>query len=185
MSQIPSVLAFLASILGTGTALAPSVFDVAPDTAGQRSVQGIPGQLSPRVDRSGTVTVRREDDGLFYLEGRVNGVPVRFLLDSGANMVILPGDLAAAAGLPAGPAARARTVGGGARFALSRARRIEAAGWTLPNVPVAVAPDSTAPAILGMNALARMGRITVIRNEMVFEGAPAPAGRQAATITLR
>lgn len=170
MSQIPSVLAFVASVVGTGTALAPTVFDQGPGgpASGHVAAQASPITLGP----AGTIRVRRDEDGLFYMPGRVNGVAVRFLLDSGANMVILPGDLAAAAGVAAGrQAGEARTVAGGARFTLSRAKRIEAAGWTIPNVPVAVATDSSAPAILGMNALTRMGRITMMRNEMVFEGA--------------
>lgn len=174
MSQISSVLALVASVVGTGTALAPTVFD---RTAGHQS-----SAAEARLElagQDGMVTVRRDEDGLFYLPGRVNGVAVRFLLDSGANMVILPGDLASAAGVPAGRrAGRARTVAGGAHFALSHARRIEAAGWTMANVPVAVAADSSAPPILGMNALNRMGRVTLLRDQMVFEAAPpAAAGR--------
>lgn len=172
MSQVPAVFALVASLVGTGSALASSAFDPAPGHAAKPGFAvDMPAQFA---GRPGAITVRRDEDGLFYMPGRVNGVAVRFLLDSGANMVILPGNLAAAAGVPAGQqAGQARTVAGGARFTLSRARRIEAAGWTIPNVPVAVAADSSAPPILGMNALTRMGRITMVRDQVVFEPAPS------------
>lgn len=174
MSQLPSVLALIASVVGTGTALAPAVFD----GPGGKQVPAAETRLDPAAPGD-LVTVHRDEDGMFYMPGRVNGVAVRFLLDSGANMVILPGGLAAAAGVPAGQrGARARTVAGGARFALSHARRIDAAGWSLANVPVAVAADNSAPPILGMNALNRMGRVTLLHDRVVFETASPKEARR-------
>ncbi|RYD19717.1 MAG: TIGR02281 family clan AA aspartic protease, partial [Lysobacteraceae bacterium] len=42
----------------------------------------------------------RASDGLFYVVGRVNGVKVRFLLDTGATMVVLTPADAARVGAP-------------------------------------------------------------------------------------
>lgn len=170
MSQIPSIVAFVASLVSAGTVLVPGAFDkeaparIVPDNS--PTGPGISGRsVEP-------MRIQRAPDGLFYVPARVNGVSVRFLLDSGANMVILPRDIASQAGLDSSTGmGRARTVGGMSEFQLSHARKIEASGWTLENVPVAVQLGNTTPPILGMNAMARLGRIVITHDELVFESA--------------
>lgn len=44
---------------------------------------------APRIGADGTIVVRRASDGHFYLDAKVNGVAIRFLVDTGATSVAL------------------------------------------------------------------------------------------------
>ncbi len=56
------------------------------------------GELIPACavsDGDHTMTITAADDGGFYIMGQVNGAPVRFVIDTGANGVLLsPADAA-------------------------------------------------------------------------------------------
>lgn len=50
-----------------------------------------------RVSEDGSLTVRSDESGHFYIEAQVNNVPVKFLVDTGAsNIVLSPSDAARA-----------------------------------------------------------------------------------------
>ena len=57
-------------------------------------------------------TVRRSRDGHFYLDGTVNRVSVRFLIDTGATSIVISERVAAAAGLTGGRPVRVSTANG-------------------------------------------------------------------------
>jgi len=50
---------------------------------------GASDDVSPSWDGPESLTLWAEDDGFFYASGRINGVPVRFLVDTGANTIAL------------------------------------------------------------------------------------------------
>ena len=94
----------------------------------------------------GSIELRRASDGHFHAEALVNGVPVRFLVDTGASEVVLSAADAVRVGID--PASlsfigRARTANGVVATAPVRLARVELGGWTDAGVPPASAPASS------------------------------------------
>ena len=74
-----------------------------------------PSPPSSRIDRDDirhTLRLKRSPDGHFYVNGTVNGVAVRFVIDTGATSVALSKEAAAAAGLTAERQIRISTAAG-------------------------------------------------------------------------
>lgn len=59
------------------------------------------GSAEPTVSGE-TLRLTKRDDGHFWVDARINGKPVRFLVDSGATTTTISQDVATAAGLEAG-----------------------------------------------------------------------------------
>lgn len=57
---------------------------------------------APAIVSGGAVQIAKRDDGHFWVDGKVNGKPARFLIDSGATTTTISASLAEAAGLEAG-----------------------------------------------------------------------------------
>jgi aspartyl protease family protein len=98
-------------------------------------------------------------DGHFWVEGRVNGVPVKFLVDSGATVTTIDRDTAAKAGVLVSPRADqfVRTGNGIIRVATGRARDLEVGGIERHDVGLQVA-DHDDLNVLGMNFLSSLSR---------------------------
>lgn len=126
--------------------------------------------LGPPTTPQGS-EVRRSADGLFYVMAIVNGAPVKFLVDTGATMVVLTPDDARRAGVSpeeehynsSAETANGRTAM--ARVTLSelvvgdkRTRAVEAAVVRY-NLPVS---------LLGQNWLAQLNSITISGDKLLF-----------------
>lgn len=123
------------------------------------------------VSANGDLTIPRSRDGHFYASGTVNGLPVRFLVDTGATTVVVSEALAQAAGLRGGQATVFRTANG------------DLPGRVVGNVQVGVGPvqvnglrvgvglvgGNSDKALLGQNFLSRFD-ITLSGDEMVLRG---------------
>jgi aspartyl protease family protein len=98
-------------------------------------------------------------DGHFWVEGRVNGVPVKFLVDSGATMTTIDRATAGKAGVLVSPRADqfVRTGNGIIRVATGRARDLEIGGISRHDVGLQVA-DHDELNVLGMNYLSSLSR---------------------------
>ena len=100
-----------------------------------------------------TLTVQKEEDGAFYILGKVNGAPVRFLLDTGASDIVLsPGD---AKRLGLGPEAMnfnrsIETANGVGKSASTTIDRLEVGPIQLDHPVVSVNQAPMASSILGM-----------------------------------
>lgn len=70
-------------------------------TLGARLKSEVTGSAEP-VASGETLRIRMREDGHFWVDAKVNGTPVRFLVDSGATTTTLAASAAAAAGLEAG-----------------------------------------------------------------------------------
>ncbi|WP_235027078.1 retropepsin-like aspartic protease family protein [Cognatazoarcus halotolerans] len=108
------------------------------------------------ADRS--LSVSADARGHFFLDGRVNGAGVRFLVDTGASLVSLGRDDARRAGLDyrAGQLIRTQTANGAARAWLVRVDELRIGGLVLHGVDAAVHERELPFALLGMSALNRM-----------------------------
>ena len=83
--------------------------------------------LQPYASAGGDLVIPRHRDGHFYVDGEVNRVPVRFLVDTGASAVSVSEALAGQARLPEGRPITLQTANG------------ERAGRVVTQVPVKVA----------------------------------------------
>jgi len=117
------------------------------------------------------VTIAKAPDGLFYLTGLVNGTQVRFLLDTGANMVVLTADDARRIGLPSGggPTGESIETAGG-RSSMDRVSlgRVSVAGREVANIDAAVMQDGLKVSLLGQNLLSKLGPITMSGDEITL-----------------
>ena len=106
----------------------------------------------------GVITLERARDGHFHWPGRLSGVQVDFLVDTGATSTAIPAALAQRAGLATSGSVRSNTAGGVVVGTLGTADVELDGGVTAQRLRVAVLPDLKTP-LLGMDVLSRL-RIT-------------------------
>lgn len=144
MRELPRALkhATLWLLLGTAVFLAVQAWQ-AQQRASRFSAEG------------GTITLQRGPDGHFHWPGRVNGIAVDFLVDTGATRTALPEPLARAAGLLAEGRVSSATAGGTVTGWSARAELQLDGGVRVERLPVTVLPALGAP-LLGMDVLGRL-----------------------------
>ena len=98
-------------------------------------------------------------DGHFWVEARLNGQKVRFLVDSGATMTTIDRDTATRAGVLVSPQRDqiVRTGNGMIRVSTGRADELQVGGITRSDVGLQVA-DNDNLNVLGMNFLSSLSR---------------------------
>lgn len=125
--------------------------------------------VSPASERA--VTITKASDGLFYLDGAVNGASVRFLIDTGANMVVLTEDDARRVGVLSSPYPTGRMETAGGQSAMNRVslNKVRVAGKEAANVDAAVMRNGLGVSLLGQNMLSKLGRITMSENTITIQ----------------
>jgi aspartyl protease family protein len=104
---------------------------------------------------SSRIELRRAGDGHFHWPGRVNGVAVDFLVDTGATSTALPLALAQQAGLTLEGSMRSSTAGGVIEGRIARADIALQGGIAADRLRVAVLPRLQAP-LLGMDVISKL-----------------------------
>jgi aspartyl protease family protein len=109
-------------------------------------------------------------DGHFWVEGSVNGIPVKFLVDSGATMTTIGRDTAVAAGVPvnAGRVQVVRTGNGMVRVATGRADSLAIGPIERTQIGVHIAAQEDLN-VLGMNYLSSLQRWGVEGRWLILE----------------
>lgn len=116
---------------------------------------GLDWQRRSRFSMSGpAIELKRGPDGHFHWPGRVNGVAVEFLVDTGATRSALPRAVAERAGLTLESPVQSSTAGGVARGWIARADLELEGGASALRQPVIVLPDLASP-LLGMDLLSK------------------------------
>lgn len=115
------------------------------------------------------VILRRNRQGHYVSGGEINGLPVTFLLDTGATVVAVPLAIASEAGLNRGFATQASTANGVITVYSTRIDELSFGNITLNNISASITPSMGGDTILlGMSAL----------NKVEFS-------QQGSTLTLR
>ena len=110
-----------------------------------------------QTSAGGDVVLARNRDGHYVASGEINGVPVTFLLDTGATDVALPTRLAQRLGLKRGPEVTLSTANGLARGYRTRLDSVRLGGIVLQDVAAIFSDgmdDDTV--LLGMSFLKRL-----------------------------
>ncbi|MEO0439647.1 MAG: TIGR02281 family clan AA aspartic protease [Pseudomonadota bacterium] len=120
---------------------------------------------------AGLLQIERADNGLFYVNGAVNDVPVRFAVDTGATVVVLNAADAKRIGLAAGhdSGTRIRTAAGFSRMQWQKGMKLSVEGKSLGKIDIAVMPDGPETSLLGLNALSRLESITLSSDRLTIE----------------
>ncbi len=142
-------LALLLYFVANRSVLQPSATTPAgPAPATERARGAVPNSLVFHANQQGHVV----------LDGVVNGAPVRFLVDTGATMVVLTLKDAAAAGFGRNDlvfSMRTSTANGVARAAPVRLREVRIGQFSADEVPAAVA-ENLGISLLGQSFLMRL-----------------------------
>ncbi len=100
------------------------------------------------------VVLQRNRQGHYVSGGEINGVPVTFLLDTGATDVAIPESIARAAGLRAGFSGQANTANGIVTVYSTQVGELSIGNITLHDVAASITPSMPGDTILlGMSAL--------------------------------
>lgn len=153
---LPLALILTAALPATGRAASPIM----------------PDQLSSAIatdNDTGEKDISRSKDGLFYVDVLINGQSIRFLIDTGANVVVLTGADAARLGLQAdgnslGP--RMATAGGATPMAWAKLDHVRLAGREVRDLKVAVVKSGLPVSLLGQSMLSKLASVTIEGDRM-------------------
>lgn len=131
--------------------------------AGVLALVGVVFFAADRLTRTPTVVHTSQQeiaipvarDGHYYLDGSVNGVPLRFVIDTGATYVAVSGKFAAAARLPEGVKGYFSTANGTVEGRIVKDQVVAAGGFRVEGISVAVTPLGGRTGLLGQNFLKR------------------------------
>lgn len=120
--------------------------------------------FGPPRAADGSHEITRSADGLFYLTAIVNGAPVRFLVDTGASIVVLRPEDAASAGIAVGEdgfTASASTANGKTAMARVTLDEVVVGDTRSQSVEAAVVRHNLPVSLLGQSWLSRLGSLTI------------------------
>lgn len=125
------------------------------------------------TDTKGSMVIGRGEGGGFYVMGKVNGAPVRFLVDTGATEIVLSPADAGRAGLSTAalkysdPSETANGVGYGAA---ARLGSLDVGSVRLTDVPVTINRTAMSASLLGMPFLDHFASIEVKGDRLFLRG---------------
>lgn len=115
--------------------------------------------------------IARSADGHYWAEASVNGLPIRFLVDTGSSAVTLTPADATRLGIDIGKLDYARpvtTVSGHARAARVVLRDVSVAGARIEQVQALVLKDGPSTSLLGMSYLGRLSSFEATPTSLVL-----------------
>ncbi len=121
------------------------------------------------VTASGDLVIPKSRDGHFYAPGMVGGQPVRFLVDTGATLVVVSETFARTAGLAAGTPTTFRTANGNlpGRIVADVPVTVGPVAVSAVSVGVGLVGGEVGDALLGQSFLSRFD-IVLSRDQMVL-----------------
>ena len=128
-------------------------------------------------DGHAMVVLQRDRSGHYLAEGEINGLPLVFLIDTGATDVAIAEKTARAMGLEFGPRIQIMTAAGPARAWATRLDRVSLGSLELNNVRAIITPGLGDEALLGMSFLKHFS----LRQEgekLIIESSKKQAGKK-------
>jgi aspartyl protease family protein len=172
--QIPPTLIAVIALLLAGSARLGR--DIILDTINPVANAAVTGTDPTQMAKNtalplGTATIvksahhiQRGTDGLFYVNVLINDRPIRFLIDTGASVVVLTAADARQAGIKVHETSFNRsvdTVGGAAPMAWATLDKVNLAGHEVRGLKAAVVRNGLGVSLLGQNMLAKLDSITL------------------------
>jgi aspartyl protease family protein len=115
------------------------------------------GLIAPR-----STVVHQANDGLFYVDASVNGERVRFVVDTGASVVVLNARDAARTGVGASSSnVHVETAAGSSSMQRTRIESLSVAGQTMKGVAAVVMRENLKVSLLGQSALAQLDSVSL------------------------
>lgn len=151
-----------------------------PVGAGTASLHGLsidqataapaPIALATTTTVAATTIVPRAADGLFYVTLQVNEKPVRFMVDTGASMVVLSRSDARKAGISTRDESPVllRTASGSVNASKVSVRRIAHAHQTYHQIESVVSDNELPVSLLGQSLLSRLGTVSFNGDSMTI-----------------
>lgn len=97
-------------------------------------------------------SIKLSPNGSYMTQGSANSVPVIFLIDTGADYVSIPQEIAYRAGMVCGKQTRTETANGSTTQCESIIRKMTFGNFRIQNVKAMILPNLNQP-LLGMNVL--------------------------------
>lgn len=125
-----------------------------------------------RMLEGGRIEVPMGGDGHFHLTARVNGQPVRFVIDTGATTIALAEDYARRAGIDPDSLAfvgQARTANGMVQTATVMLDSLTIGEIAEYDVPAVILRSDLDLSLMGMSYLSRFARVSIEGNRLILE----------------
>jgi len=156
--------------LGLVAALLLTIAQVARFTTGSDLALPQIGMPEQRV-AGGETRIPMSRDGHFWLEASINGVPRRFLIDTGATLTAISPDTAAAAAVPQQAMRQTvtlRTANGSIRAELATIGELRFGNIVARDLDAVIAPGMGETNVIGMNLLSRLASWRVEQQTLVL-----------------
>jgi|CXWL01.1.fsa_nt_gi aspartyl protease family protein len=124
-----------------------------------------------RVSDDGKIAIRASNGGHFYIEAKVNGVAVNFMIDTGASDVVLSKQDAQRIGINTETLSYNRTyytANGATGGAGIKLKRLQIGDFILDDFPASVNQGEMGNSLLGMTAIKQLGGFKIDGDEMVI-----------------
>lgn len=147
------------------------------DARAQRKNKQIPTTPKPRTDMSALhaqgnfAAIAKSKDGQFWTQAHVNSTDIRFLVDTGASVVVLTPDDARKAGLRPDELtydAQMNTAAGMVMAARIDIANVSVGDVTVYNVRAVVIRDGLTQSLLGMSFLGEISKMEITSDELIL-----------------
>ncbi|WP_430414513.1 retropepsin-like aspartic protease family protein [Parasphingorhabdus sp.] len=119
-----------------------------------------------------TLRIRQSADGHFWINGVVNGTPIRFLIDSGATTTAMTLSVAEAANVDINSSpfpVILSTANGSVEAKRATIQNLQVGPMIARDLPIVVAQEFGGSNVIGMNFLSKLQSWRVEGNEMILE----------------
>jgi aspartyl protease family protein len=152
-------------------AFAPHIVADEHSAAASTEAGAAPAQAKALDWYAGETVLDRQSDGHFYADANVEGVPVHFLVDTGASMIALTAEDATDAGLTWNDddlRVVARGASGQILGVPATLNEVSLGGFSTRGVPAIIIPQGLPVSLLGQSFLSRLGKMDVVGDKMTL-----------------